>query len=330
MRILALIPGGISDQLLFFPALEAIKKAYPKAEIGVVAEPSAIAAYRVSKIVNTVIPFAFSANNNSPSDWANLLGIIRDREYEVAITTHLKWNQGLLLWLSGVPTRVAYSSTTAPWFYTATVPEPPASTYLADSYRKLLSAIGIEPSPSAPTIQPNINVPEADISWANALRDRLNLKNGYVLMYPGPATDQSPSAEKATYPIQSWQTLISDFRAKQPELPVVLLQTEESVAQVSALKSSDSGLLIATANNLGQSAAMVAGADLLLTPDSPIMQLAIALKVFTLGLFGTQSPEAMLPLAQGEETRFIGIPSPTNSVADIAPETILKKVWGGS
>lgn len=326
MRILALIPGGISDQLLFFPALEAIKKTYPKAEIGVVAEPQAIAAYRVSKIVNTVIPFAFSANNNSPSDWANLLGIIRDREYEVAITTRLKWSQGLLLWLSGVPTRIAYQSTTAPWFYTATVPEPPASTYLAERYHKLLSAIDIAPPPSAPTI----NVPEADIAWANALRDRLNLKNGYVLMYPGPATDQSPSAEKATYPIQSWQTLISDFRAKQPELPIVLLQTEESAAQVSALKSSDSGLAIATANNLGQSAAMVAGADLLLTTDSPIMQLAIALKVFTLGLFGTQSPEAMLPLAQGEETRFIGIPSTTNSVADIAPETILQKVWGGS
>ncbi len=330
MRILALIPGGISDQLLFFPALEDIKKAYPKAEIGIVAEPQAIAAYRVSKIVNTVIPFAFSANNNSPADWANLLGIIRDREYEVAITTHLTWSLGLLLWLSGVPTRVAYSSTTAPWFYTATVPEPPTNTYLANRYHQLLSAIDIEPPPSAPTITPAINVPEADIAWANALRDRLNLKNGYVLMYPGPATDQSPSAEKATYPTQSWQTLISDFRTKQPELPIVLLQTEASADQVSAIKSGDSGLAIATTTNLGQSAAMIAGADLLLTPDNPIMQLAIALKVFTLGLFGTQSPEAMLPPAEGEETRFIGITSATNTIADIAPETILQKVWGGS
>ncbi|MEL7224264.1 MAG: hypothetical protein AAGL17_05220, partial [Cyanobacteria bacterium J06576_12] len=88
MRILALVPGGISDQLLFFPALDDIKQAYPNAEIAVAVEPQASAAYRVSKNVNTVIPFTFSAAN-SPSDWANLLGIVRDREYEVAITTDL-------------------------------------------------------------------------------------------------------------------------------------------------------------------------------------------------------------------------------------------------
>ena len=78
MRILALVPGGISDQLLFFPALDDIKRAYPNAEIGVVVEPQATVAYRVSKIVDAVIPFTFSAAN-SPSDWANLLGRVRDR-----------------------------------------------------------------------------------------------------------------------------------------------------------------------------------------------------------------------------------------------------------
>ena len=78
MRILALVPGGISDQLLFFPALDDVKRAYPNAEIGVVVEPQATVAYRVSKIVDAVIPFTFSAAN-SPSDWANLLGRVRDR-----------------------------------------------------------------------------------------------------------------------------------------------------------------------------------------------------------------------------------------------------------
>lgn len=320
MRILALVPGGISDQLLFFPALENIKKAYPNAEIGVVVEPRAASAYRVSKIVDTVIPFAFGGAN-SPSDWANLLGIVRDREYEVALSTCTTWATGLLLWLSGVPTRVTYSSTKGPYFYTQTVSDAEAKPYKAQYYQNLLSAIDIPGTTHSPTI----NLPEGDLTWANALRDRLNLNNGYVLIYPGPEGHRN---KDSSYPPKSWQALIEDFRTKQPDIPVVLLETDYSIEQVNALKNEDTTLIIATAENIGQTAAIIAGANLVLTPDSYIMQLSIALKVFTLALFGKYDPSEMLPPAKGEDTRFLGIASSTSNVADIDPETVLKKVWG--
>ncbi|MEL6816408.1 MAG: glycosyltransferase family 9 protein [Cyanobacteria bacterium J06598_3] len=320
MRILALVPGGISDQLLFFPALETVKKAYPNAEIGVVVEPRAAAAYRVSKIVDTVIPFTFGGAN-SPSDWANLLGIIRDREYEVVLSASTTWGTGLLLWLSGVPTRITYSSTQAPYFYTQTVPDLEAKSYKAQHYHNLLSAIDLP----GVTHSPAINLPEGDLAWANALRDRLNLNNGYVLLYPGPEGHRN---QDSIYPTKSWQALIEDFRTKQPDIPVVLLETDYSIEPVNALKSEDTQLIIATAENIGQTAAIIAGANLVLTPDNYIMQLSVALKVFTLALFGKHEPSEMLPPAEGKDTRFLGIASSTSNVADIEPDTVLKKVWG--
>ena len=320
MRILALVPGGISDQLLFFPALDDIKRAYPNAEIGVVVEPKAAAAYRVSKIVDTVVPFSFSATK-SPSDWANLLGVVRDREYEVVLSADNSWNTGLMLWLSGIPTRVAYKSTKAPYFYTATVSSE--AKYQADRYHDLLSATEIDGD--APALA--INVPEADIKWADALRDRLKLKEGYVLMYPGPTT--AFGDQQASYPVESWEALVADFRAKQPDMPIALLQTDDSSAMVNLLKSQDGELVVMTAQNLGQSAALIAGANLVIAPDSHIMQLAVALKVFTLALFGKNQPEEMLPDVEGEETRFLGLTSDSKKVADIKPEDVLQKVWGG-
>lgn len=322
MRILALVPGGISEQLLFFPALEDIKKAYPNAEIGVVVDPRAAVAYRVSKVVDNVIPFAFSGSNSS-SDWANLLGRIRDREYEVALSADPKWGTGLLLWLSGVPTRVTYSSTAMPWLYTATIPDLDIEKkpYKAERYHNLLNAIEIK----APLHSPTINVPAGDLAWAHALRDRLNLKNGYVLMYPGP---EGHGDKSVSYPTASWQALIQDFREKQPQMPVVLLQTDHSIEQVNSLRNEDTKLIVATSENLGQTAAIIAGADLVLTPDSYIMQLSVALKVFTLALFGKHQPDEMLPPIQGTETRFLGIASSNRKVADIKPETVLQKVWG--
>ena len=77
MRILALVPGGIGDQLLFFPTLESLKNQYPQAAIDVIVEPRAKSAYRVCPYVHEVLLFDFK-DRNGLADYLNLLGIIRD------------------------------------------------------------------------------------------------------------------------------------------------------------------------------------------------------------------------------------------------------------
>ncbi|HAX79528.1 MAG TPA: glycosyltransferase, partial [Cyanobacteria bacterium UBA11372] len=82
MRVVALVPGGIGDQILFFPTLDDLKRSYPDADIDVVVEPRSAGAYRVCKSVNDVLLYDFK-DRNSPADWGNLLGRLRDREYDV-------------------------------------------------------------------------------------------------------------------------------------------------------------------------------------------------------------------------------------------------------
>ena len=85
MRLVALVPGGIGDQILFFPTLDDLKRYYPDIQIDVVVEPRSKGAYRVCKSVQRVIPFDFK-DRNSMADWGNFLGIIREREYNVALS----------------------------------------------------------------------------------------------------------------------------------------------------------------------------------------------------------------------------------------------------
>ena len=63
MRILALVPGGIGDQILFFPTLDDLRAYYPEAEINVIVEPRAKGAYRVCKSVDEVLTFDFKDRN---------------------------------------------------------------------------------------------------------------------------------------------------------------------------------------------------------------------------------------------------------------------------
>jgi ADP-heptose:LPS heptosyltransferase len=321
MRVLALVPGGIDDQILFLPTLRQLHQAIPQAEIDVVVEPQAKDAYQLTKLVKEAIPYSFQARN-SPADWANLLGIIRDREYEVVITLTQSWSIGLLLWLSGVPARIGYEGGSNGLFLTQTLPLK-RDQYLAEQYHDLLRGLSI----SAPCPELSLNVPQSDITWADSARKQAGLGDqGYVLVYPGPAAALS-GPDNDAYPVESWATILQDFQKRQPDLPVVLLQTSTTFDTVAALAQVVSGLKVLQPETIGQVAALVAGANLVISPDSYPLYLAIALKVFALGLFGAKHPARQLPPATGSETRFLGVVSDTGKVADISPSVVLKKIW---
>jgi ADP-heptose:LPS heptosyltransferase len=316
MRVVALVPGGVDEQILFFPTLDGLKQKYPDAEIDVVVEPRAKSAYRVSKSVNDVITFDFK-DRSSPADWANLLGVIRDRYYDAAISLRQNWAIGLLLWLTGVPSRVSYEKGNGKVFLTNTVPLK-SEQYAAQSDHDLLQGVGI----STPCPDLSINVPRGDIDWAEAERKRLGIQGAYVLMYPG--TSQLAEGETA-YPIASWQRIIQDFQSKQPEMPLVIIQGSGEQAIVSALVEACPTLKVTKPADIGKMAAMIAGANLVVCPNSVPMHLAIALQVYTLALFGATEAAQFLP----QSDKFVGIQSSSRSLADIQPEKILQKVWGG-
>lgn len=317
MRLLALVPGGIDDQVLFLPTLHHLHKALPKAEIAVVTTPEAKPFYGLTQLVSQTFPYNFGANS-SPADWANLLGIVREYEFEAVITLTESWSMGLLLWLSGIPTRIGYAGGSNSLFLTQTVPME-AEQPLVDRYHDLLQGLSI----AGPYPEITLNIPQKDIFWAESARQEASLGDqGFVLVYPGPESDTSDS-----YPAEGWATILKDFQARQPDLPLALMQTADNFAIASAVAQMVPGVKLLGPESLAQSAAVIAGANLVLSTDSYPLYLAIALQVFALGLFASGSPERQLPAAEGDETRVIGISAGGGQLADIAPETVLKKVW---
>lgn len=309
MRVLALVPGGIERQLEFFPVLGEIKSAFEAADVAVVADPSAKEVYRLSKAVDEVVPYNFQASN-SPADWANLLGILRDREFEAVITLTDSWSIGLLLWLSGIPTRIGYQGGANNLFLTTTV--APSTEAGANSYVPLLKGLNISATPSAPTI----SVPQSDLTAMESLRQAAKLGGGYVAVYPG------PTASGDRYPTQEWVTILKDFQQRQPDLPVVMVQTAETMEAIAAISQSIPSLTVLEPETMGQLAALIAGANLLLSVEGYPLALAAALGVYAVGLSA-----APLKVAQGNEDRLINVVSKTGTLADIAPATVLKKVW---
>lgn len=308
MRILALVPGEIDDQILFFPTLETLKKQYPKAAIDVIVEPRAKSAYRICPHVHEVLMFDFK-DRNGLADYLNLLGIIRDREYEVVLSLSKRWTLELLLWLNGIPTRVGYKTNTA-WFLSNTVPLK-AQQYKAHLYHDLLQGLGIQSG--CPDLK--VTLPKEDIDWAEAEQKRLDIKDkGYILIHGN-----------SDYPVASWKQIIADIQGKQPDLPIVLLQPSlQDKDWVEPLQENRPNLKVIAPPDIGKLAGAIAAANLLVCGKGVPLHLSVAVGTYTIALLDSSEASKLLP---DNRERYISISSASGKVADIAPETVLQAVW---
>ncbi|NDJ20732.1 lipopolysaccharide heptosyltransferase family protein [Nostoc sp. B(2019)] len=319
MRVVALVPGGIGDQILFFPTLDGLKRYYPDAQIDVVVEPRSKPAYRVSKSVNEVVTFDYK-DRNSLADWSNLVGTIRDREYDVAIAVGQSWLVGLLLWLTGIPTRIGYQGKGSV-FLTNSVPFK-ASQYAATAYHDLLQPLGI----NSPISELTVSVPKPDIEWAQKEQKRLGVhETGYILIHVGSSQLSQSKGLNNVYPVENWQQIIQDLQHKQPDLPVVVIKEPDNEQFVRSLLQHSPDIKVTSPDDIGKLTAIIPGASLMLCTDSAPLHLSVATQTYTIALFGSTDPAKVLP----KSDKFLAIKSPTGKVADIAPNTILEKIWGG-
>lgn len=320
MRVIVLIPGGIGEQILCFPTFDDLKQQYPDAQIDVVVEPKAQSAYRICRTVQQVIPFDFQ-NRNALADWVNLIGVIREREYDVGIATSQRWITSLLLWLTGVPTRIGYSGNALGDVFLTNPVSLKSEQYIAHQYHDLLQGLGI--NTPCPEIQ--VNVPEKDIAWAEAEQKRLGLMTAagnYVLIADGSLWSGNRAA--VAYPPASWQAVVQDFQKRQPDLPVVLVQEPGGAEWSASLVQACPGLKITAPADMGKLAALMAGASLVLCSEGLPLHLAVAVQTYTIALLGPGEPEKLLP--QGD--RFLGLRAPSGRLADLSPAQVLEKVWG--
>ncbi len=318
MRILTLIPGGISDQILFFPTLQTLSEQYPDASIDVMVEPRSKSTYRVCKNVQEVLVFDFQ-DRNGLADYLNLLGMIRDREYEVVITMEKNWVISFLLWLNGIPERIGYEYSNS-LFLNKIVPLKEKQ-YNAFMYHDLLKGLDI----NTPCPELSINVPKEDIDWAQSQQRLLDITSGYILIHGGASPLTVVQGINKIYPVPQWQRIIEDIQMKQPEqISIVLLCGPDDVRWTAEVLNVCPNVKVVNTPDIGKLAAMIAGANLMLCTDSAPMQLAVAVGTYTIALFGPTKSEKLLP---PQSDRFIGLQSLSDQIGDIPTDKILEQIW---
>ena len=112
MRVLALSPGPLSDQLVRMPALASLCRTLG-ASLQVACAPACREAWMLLPALDKVIPIDFD-NDPALADWANLLGSIREPDFQICLNFVEGRQVNLMLSMSRIMTRIGrtgFSST---------------------------------------------------------------------------------------------------------------------------------------------------------------------------------------------------------------------------
>jgi ADP-heptose:LPS heptosyltransferase len=267
-----------------------------------------------------VLTFPFK-EQLSLGDLSDLLGRIRERQYDAVLSLGRSLGVKLLLWLTGIPKRVGYAppGPGRPWL-TDPVPLKPAQ-YAAQMYHDLVQGFGI----AAPAGLPQIRLKKADLEWAEQERKRLlgDAAQDYVLLHPGASQLSQEKGIQKIYPSANWVKVIKGFREQRPELPLVLVVGPEDEQLAEGFLAQLPELPVSRPVRLGQLAALIGGATLLLCADSAPMHLAVAVQTPLVALFGPTDPLRLLP----SEGPFRAVKGADGKVESIAPEQILQVIF---
>ena len=241
MRVLFLIPGGIASQLQALPAVATVAASL-KAQIQVACAPQAAASWKLLPAVEKVLPFNFQ-EGSSLADWANLLGNVREPDFQVCLNLASGRQVDLMLSMSHIPTRVAtggFSATERVVLDGATWPQQALAAYLrplgigldAQGYRLALPKAALDKASAAlpPGQGPALLLAPAKPIPGDAIPDANSGAN------PG-ATD---------WPAAQWQGLQERVRQKLADLRVVhplaggsLVEQAAQLASCDVVLSSD-------------------------------------------------------------------------------------------
>lgn len=234
MRALFLIPGGSSQQLQSFAAVAAVADQL-HADIQVVCPLAAVPLWSLHPAVERAMPFSYE--QATLADWANLMGSLREPDFQVSLNLAPSRQMDLMLSMSHIPTRVASGGFSATERIT-----PIEGGWANQAFEAFLRPIGVRLEADSFRLP----VAPADLEAASAA-----LPSG-----DGPALLLAPSGAGSDWPAQQWQDLIAKIRSKLPNLR--------------ALAGTQAG-------DMRKRAAQIASADVVLASDPVAIELALLL-----------------------------------------------------
>jgi lipopolysaccharide heptosyltransferase I len=300
-RILIVRPSALGDVCRTVPVLVSLRHAFPAARIDWLVRDGFADAIAAHPALDGVVPFPrsrFSGWWRSVTVAREALGWLRDlgrRRYDLVIDCQGLGRSGLFTRATRAARRVGFrGARELAWLgYNVRHPRHDGE-HTVDAMLSLLRAEGIAPVPDL-----TLAVADDDRLWWAEERTRLGVGDQ-------PYAVLAPTARWASkrWPIERWRALLEPLASRGMERCVVIGAPGES-DQVRGIVPDDPAAAARAVDlvgrtDIGQTMAVIAGADLVIANDSAPLHIAVGLDRPCVALFGPTDPRTVGPYGRPE------------------------------
>jgi len=288
-RILILRTSAMGDIVMSSHLAEGLRSRYPDARICWLAEPQVAPLLEHNPALDAVIvwPKLRWKELLRTRQWGPLLREARDfivrlrsERFSLAIDAQGLLRTRLFAWLSGARERVGFVSREPGQFLmTRLLAKGAGSRLMGSEYFYLLQQLGV----TTTHLRQRIDLAPASTAAAAECLTSVGVSAGYVVFAPFTTRPQKHWFDQRWIELAQATTL-------QFGLPVVWLGGPADRQHAERLASAGGGIPLAGTTSLAVSAALVAGASLVIGVDTGLTHLGSAFDVPTVALFGATCP----------------------------------------
>ncbi len=309
-RILVIRLDLIGDLVLSLTVVRALKRTYPQAEIDLLAIPASARVATFDPNLSEIITYDPNIWRRPqallrPQNWRAaraLLGRMRSRHYDLAISVYSSWAAVLAL-ASGATRRVGYGREGYPGFMTDSVRGgiPGRSRHYAplDNRHEVDYCLELARAAGATLTQadriPRLYVDEQTRQELEQLLSRAGAQPDKALIV---CHINSNNGQSKRWPIPYWALLIDRLISREGA-QVVLTGAPADLPQIEAVirQMQEQALNLAGKTSLTQLTALLSRADLLISGDSGPLHMGVACGTAIIGIYGPTNPALCGPVS---------------------------------
>ena len=290
-RVLIIRPSAIGDIVMASPMIAAIRKAWPQAHIVWLADDTVYGILDYHPDLDAVIYW-------SKERWRHYLKsikflkllseikrfstVLRRQQFDLAIDAQGLFRSRFLAWLSRATERIGLESREPGRFLmTKIVSRGKDKRPMSSEYRELIYSIGLNPG----NFDPKIVLSSNDQKTAGNLLSELNVNDGFALFCPF-----TTRPHKHWFP-ERWAEL-AKYLSENFNLPSLILGAKKDKGASRQIRELGGVPLydLTGRTSLGEAAAIVAQADVVIGVDTGMTHMGTAFKRPTIALFGATCP----------------------------------------
>jgi ADP-heptose:LPS heptosyltransferase len=311
-RFLFVRQDRIGDVLVSTPVFEALRRHYPKARFDIVVSPNNLAAVAGNRLFSRRWIYT-----KRPWDTLRLIRSLRRERYDVAIDLmdNPSATSTIFMLLAGARWNVGLRKENERVYDVAVPLLSRKDTHIVDRLAEILRVFRIDPATEDLRVT---YVPQpASFEAVNALFRDLGLMGTTVV-----AVNISAGSEARSWEVEKYRELVRRIAEKRSGARFLILAKPQDAGRCAEIAAGIPTATICPALTFDQFAAAVAGASVLITPDTAAVHLAAAARVPAVVLYVQSDPELRIwdPYRSPSEA----VITSSRTLADVSVEDVLE------